>query len=133
LLHREELRQALSPQQLANPKLMFFDAEAQLSKFTVDEWPRELVEEMLTPARQHGSVRIFGEMVAVLWAKGSIRAALRLEELWNKLVEDHAFALLCAYPVSTFSGDNDALPAISRLYTHVHTQSPLNRGCGMTS
>ena len=41
-------------------------------------------------------MRIFGEMVALLWQQGNPAAALRLEALWNELAHDHAslFAVL---------------------------------------
>lgn len=42
-------------------------------------------------------VRAFGEMVALLWAKGNSRAALELEDMWNELLGHHPFSLLCAY------------------------------------
>jgi signal transduction histidine kinase len=47
-------------------------------------------------------VAIFGEMVALLLERGQIRAALRLEQLWNELSKHHSFELLCAYRISSF-------------------------------
>lgn len=125
--HCETLQQMLTPEQMTHDKLRFFDAEEQLSQFMVAEWPSELqfrqvVEGMLGQAPQSGPVRIFGEMVAVLWARRYPWAALRLEALWNKLVEEHSFALLCAYPLSNLSKAHKSVQAISRLHTHVHTQ-----------
>ncbi|HEV2250896.1 MAG TPA: MEDS domain-containing protein [Candidatus Limnocylindria bacterium] len=43
-------------------------------------------------------VRAFGEMVAVLWARGRPDAALALEDVWNDLLGHHPFSLLCGYP-----------------------------------
>lgn len=48
---------------------------------------------------------IFGEMVAVLWAEAKFDAAIRLEELWNALADQHSFSLRCAYPMSGFHQD----------------------------
>ena len=127
--HREELQRVLTPEQLTHDRLQFFDAEEQLAKFIVDEWPSELrfrrvIEGMLGQSRQSGPVRIFGGMVAVLWAKWYTRAAIRLEELWNKLVEERYLALLCAYPMQKLSqGTDNDVCAVSELHTHVHTQS----------
>jgi anti-sigma regulatory factor (Ser/Thr protein kinase) len=42
-------------------------------------------------------VRVFGEMVAVLWNAGQIGAAIELEALWNGLAERLSFFLFCAY------------------------------------
>jgi PAS domain S-box-containing protein len=58
--------------------------------------------------RQH--VRIFGEMVALLWADGQHDAALHLEALWNELHTTHAFVLFCAYPIHGFGGEALARP-----------------------
>ena len=55
-------------------------------------------------------VRIFGEMVALLWAEGNPDAALRLEALWNNLQKRRPFLLFCAYPMSGFGGEAHAGP-----------------------
>ena len=49
--------------------------------------------------------RAFGEMVALLWAKGQVGATIRLEHLWNKFCARHTFSLFCAYPQSGFTQD----------------------------
>jgi hypothetical protein len=43
-------------------------------------------------------VRVFGEMVALLWHDGDVAAALAVESLWNALSARLPFTLLCAYP-----------------------------------
>jgi hypothetical protein len=43
-------------------------------------------------------VRVFGEMVSLLWDAGLIDAAVELEVLWNELGVQYPFSLLCAYP-----------------------------------
>jgi excisionase family DNA binding protein len=48
-------------------------------------------------------VRVFGEMVALLWEQGKRAAAIQLEELWNELLRSHSFSLCCGYPMSAFS------------------------------
>ena len=49
-------------------------------------------------AAQHRGVRVYGEMVALLWSAGDVQAAMDLERLWNELAESVPFALFCAYP-----------------------------------
>jgi anti-sigma regulatory factor (Ser/Thr protein kinase) len=49
-------------------------------------------------AAQHRGVRVYGEMVALLWAAGDVGAAMDLERLWNELAASVPFALFCAYP-----------------------------------
>src|SRR5258708_32055177 len=42
-------------------------------------------------------IAVFREIVALLWAGGKPQEAVRGEELWNDLAEQHSFSLLCAY------------------------------------
>jgi hypothetical protein len=87
------------------------DADEALSRFMVNDWPDEnlfnhLVSELVGRAKHEGrSVRAFGEMVAILWAKGKVGATIRLEQLWNKFCEKEAFCLFCAYPQNGFTQD----------------------------
>jgi signal transduction histidine kinase len=55
-------------------------------------------------------VRIFGELVALLWAEEKYAGALALENLWNELRQTHSFTLLCGYPLSSFGGEALAEP-----------------------
>jgi hypothetical protein len=48
---------------------------------------------------EHGYVRVFGEMVSLLW-NTNLPAAARLEELWNEMIELHSISLLCTYCLS---------------------------------
>jgi PAS domain S-box-containing protein len=50
-----------------------------------------------------GTVRAFGELVALLCAQGHYDAALRVEQMWNALAEQFRFALFCAYPWQAFA------------------------------
>src|SRR6185436_4022583 len=87
------------------------DAEAVLGEFMRDGWPdedlfRETVTRLLQRARVPGRrVRAFGEMVALLWARGHHDATVRLEHLWHELCRQEAFALFCAYPRAGFTRD----------------------------
>ena len=55
--------------------------------------------------RAHRPVRIFGEVVALLWDDGNLAGALALEDLWNELADTRPFTLLCGYPISAFATD----------------------------
>ncbi|HMJ70263.1 MAG TPA: MEDS domain-containing protein [Cyclobacteriaceae bacterium] len=87
------------------------DAEETLAKFMVNDWPDEnlfgnVVAELISIAKADGKrVRAFGEMVALLWAKGQVGATVRLEQLWNRFCENEAFCLFCAYPERGFTQD----------------------------
>lgn len=65
-------------------------------------------------------VRVFGEMVALLWADGNVPAALQLEDRWNALGQVHDFRLYCAYPAASFgSEETAALSGICHRHSHV--------------
>jgi signal transduction histidine kinase len=66
-------------------------------------------------------VRMYGEMVDLLWRDGDTDSALRVEELWNEIGNDYAFSLLCAYAMANFYRASDAqrFEAICRQHTHV--------------
>jgi hypothetical protein len=87
------------------------DAEETLAEFMVNDWPDEnlfnkVISEVIVKAKGNSrKVRAFGEMVAILWAKGQVGATVRLEHLWNKFCENEAFSLFCAYPKSGFTED----------------------------
>ena len=84
-------------------------AEGTLGRFMVNDWPdeqrfRQLIGAVLERARRGGRpVRAYGEMVAILWSQGAYQAAIRLEHLWNRLLEGNAFRLLCGYGRAEFS------------------------------
>jgi hypothetical protein len=87
------------------------DAEETLSKFMVNSWPDEAlfnitVSTLIEKAHcNNRRVRAFGEMVALLWAKGNSGATVRLEHLWNRFCERASFCLFCAYPKNGFTED----------------------------
>lgn len=85
------------------------DASMTLSLFMLNDWPDEqlflkVIGQIIASSAQGTPVRIYGEMVAVLWAQGKHKAAIRLEELWNTLATQQDFSLLCGYPSSAFQG-----------------------------
>ena len=47
-------------------------------------------------ASSNGEVRVFGEMVDLIWIPNP-KATQRLEELWNQVIKLHSVPLLCAY------------------------------------
>jgi hypothetical protein len=87
------------------------DASATLALFMQNGWPDErlflqVIGRIIESAAGSTRVRIYGEMVAVLWAEGNILAAIHLERLWNKLGRLRDFSLLCGYPASAFRGSD---------------------------
>jgi hypothetical protein len=80
------------------------EAGEALSRFMAKGWPDDklfanFVTELITRARANNRrVRAFGEMVALLWARGDQAATIRLEYLWHQICKSQAFSLFCAYP-----------------------------------
>ena len=113
--HRESLEARLLADGLdvsaasAAGQYIALDAAETLAKFMVDDAPEpgrfvETLESVIAQAAGDGQhLRIFGEMVALLWAEGNHDGAIRLEELWNDLLNRiHSFSLFCAYPMNGF-------------------------------
>jgi PAS domain S-box-containing protein len=81
-----------------------------------------VVNGVLSRAAMKGRVRVFGEMVALLWKEGKADEAIQLEGLWNELAREIPFLLLCAYPIGGLPRDVDIQPfldAICREHSHV--------------
>jgi anti-sigma regulatory factor (Ser/Thr protein kinase) len=98
-----------------------FDADEALSRFLVDEWPNadafgaEVGNVIRRLVGQGGGVRVFGEMVAVLWDAGHVGAAIELETMWNDLGRDVPFSLFCAYPSCSVAGIHDDADSFQHL------------------
>ena len=107
---------------------VLLEARETLGTFMVDGLPDEqrfidVVGGLVRQVSDNGSrhVSAFGEMVAVLYAEGNAQAALRLEQLWEKLAVQHRFELLCAYPLSAFpdDGHRHAFQCLCAAHSHV--------------
>jgi len=114
-LHRDELKTRLMEAAMIGlwaPKAVNYvtlDASATLQLFMRNGWPDEhlflkVIGQIIESVARRNPVRIYGEMVAVLWAEGNHLAAIQLERLWNKLGKQRDFSLLCGYPSSAFQG-----------------------------
>ena len=57
----------------------------------------EVVGTLVTKLAAEGPLSIYGEMVNLLWERGDVMAAMRLEGLWNELAAVTEFSLLCGY------------------------------------
>ena len=70
-----------------------------------------------------GPVRVYGEVVALLWAAGHVNAALELEGFWNELGREIPFSLYCGYPqyreLVESSQHPDAVGEVCRLHSEV--------------
>lgn len=53
---------------------------------------------LLRPLTSASAVRVFGEMVGLLWEAGAVAQAIALEAFWDDLCRELSLPLLCAYP-----------------------------------
>lgn len=131
--HREGLEERLRERGL-EPSVaydqgtyLWLDAAETLAQFMVDGQPDptrfaevigKTIEQMANGQRP---LRIFGEMVALLWEEGNQSATIRLEELWNELrAQTVPFSLFCAYPLQIFAGEEytEQFTEICEQHTH---------------
>jgi PAS domain S-box-containing protein len=114
---------------IAQGRFVVMDAAETLSKFVLEGWPdprrfTELLGGVFTRARKAAAVDspvvVFGEMVALLWARGKYDAAIRLERLWNDLGRTYSFHLRCAYPMSAFNRDDHGRGFLQVCAEHSH-------------
>ena len=105
-------------------QLMCEEAERLLSSFMfdgiIDEHVfRTKIGSIIKRAKAAGggrAVRVFGEMVSLIWQSRQ-HATERLEELWNDVIQEHSVPLLCAYALA--GTKTDAFPA-SLMACHSH-------------
>lgn len=107
------------------------DAAELLSMFMVDGAPDgDRFEGLVTPlldraADGHREVRVYGEMVALLWDAGDVTSTIALEDMWNELAAIREFSLLCGYPISAFDVQSRGLfEHICGQHTSVRPQQP---------
>ena len=98
------------------------DAQEALSQFMIDGSPDDAAFDQVIggtvgEAAKHSAndfVFAFGEMVALLCADNNPYAAIRLEQLWNRLAQRQRFSLFCAYPLSSLQIGQNA-DAVTRI------------------
>jgi MEDS: MEthanogen/methylotroph, DcmR Sensory domain len=76
---------------------------------------------ILAASEAPGPVRVYGEVVALLWEAGHVDAALELEGFWNELGRETPFSLYCGYPRQSVEGSqyHVAISEVCRLHTAV--------------
>ncbi len=116
----------------AGSAYLALDAAETMRQFVTADWPSpasfwQLMSPLIRHAARSGKpVRVFGEMVSLLWEAGLVNAAIEVEAMWNELGSQYRFSLLCAYPAQAVSGDHhqDALTEICRVHAAVAGEVP---------
>jgi len=111
----------------ARERFLMLDAADTMATFISDgQIDRDAFHEgvggLLRYAAESGrAIRVYGEMVALLWDRGHVLAAIELETLWNELAHELPFSLFCAYPSAAVAGSEhaDALHEVCHLHSSV--------------
>ncbi len=109
-------------------RLMFLDAQATLDRFLVEgkldlKLLESVIGENLGRVRSravHTGLRVYGEMVGLLWRAGEREAAIQLEHFWNRLLAESEVTLFCSYPVDVLSHEFESDKVNGLLCTHTH-------------
>jgi KaiC/GvpD/RAD55 family RecA-like ATPase len=111
---------------IADDRFIALSAHDTLERFMVRGKPDEaLLRSTLGPVLARGraggrKVRAFGEMVALLWARGNHDATVDLELLWNRVLQEQEMPLFCAYPSVGFNAKvTPQVNAIRAAHSHV--------------
>jgi DNA-binding NarL/FixJ family response regulator len=108
------------------------DAADALSTFMLNGMPDQvrfsklfgdLVVTASKAAKRENRVVIFGEMCHLLWTRGNVEAAIRLEKLGNQLVRTYDVDVLCGYSLGSVQRmDNQSLQRIYAEHSAVHSR-----------
>jgi hypothetical protein len=117
---------ALDPKsRIEQGDLVMLDADEVLSRIMVDDMPNTArFEDTINPivsgsaGRSMRPVRVYGEMVGLLWKNGNEAAAESLEIQWNQLMARRKFSLLCGYLLDDV-GHGAGLRKICDQHSHV--------------
>ena len=134
--HRELLRRRLDEagwnerKLIAANRMAIGDAVQTLDKFMRKDIPSpiafdEVVGTLVRSMSNGKRLWIYGEMVDVLAARGNLRGAQLLEEMWNLLGQRECFTLFCGYSSGHFGDPRaaKALAGICATHDHVYRKS----------
>lgn len=114
--------------EMGTGSLLVLDAQDALERIVGDGEPnwsefRTTVTAALDTLESRGyrNVRIYGELVDVLWHDGRTAAAIRLEEFWNSLAGEREFSLFCCYTLDGLAEDvySSPLHEIGRTHSDI--------------
>ena len=82
-----------------------------------DKFVGSLVRDAAARSRTHG-VRVYGDLVDVLWRSGRRADAVELERWWNDLQKQVPFQLYCGYGIDVFGNEFQTETAAPVLAEH---------------
>ncbi len=113
----------------ARGQLKVVDADELLPRFMRGAMPDPPVfngvfTDVVGQARAEGSyqkLRVWGEMVDVLWERGDVAASMNLEDLFDQLAKKIDIAIFCSFLMDNFNGDvhERMLPRLGTNHSHL--------------
>jgi hypothetical protein len=109
-------------------QLTVVDANQLLPRFMRNAMPdsplfNDALVDILGQARagNYQRVRLWGEMVDVLWERGDVAASMSLEDLFDQLGKKREFSIFCSFLMDNFNGDVHAhmLPRLGTNHSHL--------------
>ncbi len=124
--HREALQTEIGGHD--DDRVKFFDSGEMLARLIIrgqPDWSRFAAEiggaiQNLREANPGGGLRVYGDMVNLLWQSRQYASAIRLEHFWNKLLSRGYFSLYCAYSIDIFGTDFREASVGGILAVHTH-------------
>ncbi len=115
-------------------KLLCLDPASTMASLLVDGMPdpgrfETRIARPIREMRALAGVRACGEMVDLLWKDGRSDAALRLEGLWNRLIENEEVSLLCGYAMDLLEDHGEPLRRMLCSHSHL-LPAPESDGLG---
>ncbi len=112
---------------IAEKQLIVMDAEEILAQLLINNnIEKDVFKRTLDPVIErstqgpYSKVRVYGEVVDLLWKKGNLPAAIQLEGLWNDLMKTRSFSLFCSYTMDGLDKDINRGPLPEVCKTHSH-------------
>ena len=118
----------------ADGSYLALDAADVLSQFMINDYAdpggfwRVISPVIRNASRNGGRVRVFAEMVSLLWADGLASPVADLEALWAEMTAQYSFSLLCAYPAWLLRDAERADDLAEILAGHSGVVTALGRG-----
>ena len=128
LAQRLKARGVDTSKAIGQGRYVLLDANETLPRLMANELVDEarfndLIRDVLTRVRKAAGgeeprIAVFAELAALLWAEGKPQEALRIEEFWNSLAQQHSFSLLCSYPITGFQNERHIEPFLKMCAQH---------------
>jgi hypothetical protein len=110
-------------------QLTVVDADELLPRFMRDAMPDPAIfpgvfGDVVAEARARGGyrkVRVWGEMVNVLWERGDVDASMNLEDQFDQLIKKRDIAIFCSFLMDNFNDDvhTRMLPRLGTNHSHL--------------